>query len=85
MSNRHCAAVLLITTPCSHRPAENDKEKTYEPPDGNTITVGAESFRYAEVLFQPSLAVRDQRHDTSFQCFMKRDVATRKELYTSVV
>ena len=50
-----------------------------------TITVGAERFRYAEVLFQPSLELRDQRHDTSFQCFMKCDVATRKELYTSVV
>merc|ERR1712085_176426 len=31
-----------------------DKEKTYELPDGNIITVGSERFRCPEVLFQPS-------------------------------
>merc|ERR1711959_494084 len=31
-----------------------DKEKTYELPDGNVITVGNERFRTPEVLFQPS-------------------------------
>jgi len=33
----------------------SDKEKTYELPDGNIITVGSERFRCPEVLFQPSL------------------------------
>ena len=60
MSKRNCATLLLITTPCSHRPSENDKD-TYELSDGKTITVGAERVRYAEVLFQPSLTVRGQR------------------------
>merc|ERR1712204_76112 len=32
----------------------SDKEKTYELPDGNIITVGSERFRCPEVLFQPS-------------------------------
>merc|ERR1711907_759184 len=32
----------------------SDKEKTYELPDGNIITVGNERFRCPEVLFQPS-------------------------------
>merc|ERR1711941_160380 len=31
----------------------SDKEKTYELPDGNIITVGSERFRCPEVLFQP--------------------------------
>merc|ERR1712194_365664 len=32
----------------------SDKEKTYELPDGNIITVGSERFRCPEVMFQPS-------------------------------
>merc|ERR1712178_452226 len=33
----------------------SDKDKTYELPDGNIVTVGSERFRCPEVLFQPSL------------------------------
>ena len=36
--------------------AGSDKEKTYELPDGNIITVGADDFHYTEVLFQPSFS-----------------------------
>jgi actin beta/gamma 1 len=36
----------------------SDKEKTYELPDGNIITVGSERFRCPEVLFQPSFVVK---------------------------
>merc|ERR1719410_540138 len=32
-----------------------DKEKTYEFPSGNTITIASERFKCPEVLFQPSL------------------------------
>ena len=32
----------------------SDKEKTYELPDGNIITVGAERFRCPEARVQPS-------------------------------
>jgi len=32
----------------------SDKEKIYELPDGNSITVGSERFRCPEVFFQPS-------------------------------
>merc|ERR1719469_74589 len=48
----------------------SDKEKTYELPDGNIITVGSERFRCAEVTFQP---------------IMKCDVDIRKDLYANVV
>ena len=37
----------------------SDKEKTYELPDGNIITVGAERFRCPEVLFQPSFVGKE--------------------------
>ena len=55
----------------------SDKEKTYELPDGNIITVGSERFRCPEVLFQPSFVSKDAScslsgiHVTTFQSIMK--------------
>merc|ERR1712045_259186 len=65
----------------------SDKEKTYELPDGNIITVGSERFRCPEVLFQPSFVGKEASgiHDTTFQSIMKCDVDIRKDLYQNVV
>merc|ERR1712241_729770 len=65
----------------------SDKEKTYELPDGNIITVGSERFRCPEVLFQPSFIGKEASgvHDTTFQSIMKCDVDIRKDLYANVV
>merc|ERR1712242_555915 len=65
----------------------SDKEKTYELPDGNIITVGSERFRCPEVLFQPSFIGKEASgiHDTTFQSIMKCDVDIRKDLYATVV
>jgi len=65
----------------------SDKEKTYELPDGNIITVGNERFRCPEVLFQPSFLGKEASgiHDTCFQSIMKCDVDIRKDLYANVV
>merc|ERR1712060_732101 len=65
----------------------SDKEKTYELPDGNIITVGAERFRCPEVLFQPSFVGKEASgiHDTSFQSIMKCDCDIRQDMYSNVV
>jgi len=65
----------------------SDKEKTYELPDGNIITVGNERFRCPEVLFQPAMIGKEASgiHDTTFQSIMKCDVDIRKDLYGNVV
>jgi len=65
----------------------SDKEKTYELPDGNIITVGNERFRCPEVLFQPSMIGKEASgiHDTTFQSIMKCDVDIRKDLYGNIV
>merc|ERR1711977_808573 len=60
----------------------SDKEKTYELPDGNIITLGNERFRCPEVLFQPSLIGKEAAgiHDTTFHSIMKCDVDIRRDL-----
>merc|ERR1719158_1197391 len=65
----------------------SDKEKTYELPDGNIITLGNERFRCPEVLFQPSLIGKEASgiHDITFQSIMKCDVDLRRDLYANVV
>merc|ERR1712167_533975 len=58
----------------------SEKEKTYELPDGNVITVGNERFRPSFIGEEASGI-----HDTTFQSIMKCDVDIRKDLYGNVV
>jgi len=62
-------------------------EKSYELPDGNVIVLGAERFRCAEVLFQPSFIGREASgiHECTFMTIMKCDVDIRKDLYANIV
>ena len=64
-----------------------DIEQNYELPDGQIITVGAERFRCAEALFQPSFIGNDSEgiHKLAFESIMKCDVDIRKDLYANIV
>ena len=59
----------------------------YELPDGNSITVGAERFRCAEVLFNPSMIGLEQDgiQHLLYTSIMKCDVDIRKDLYANIV
>ena len=65
-----------------HKPtAEMKKKKTYELPDRNIISVGAERAHCVDILFQPSFIGKETSgcHDTSFQIIMMRDIDIRKK------
>jgi actin-related protein len=82
-----CYIALDFDTEMKAASESSDKEKTYELPDGNIITVGSERFRCPEVLFQPSLVGKEASgiHDTIFQSIMKCDVDIRRDLYSNIV
>ncbi|KAD3640347.1 hypothetical protein E3N88_29570 [Mikania micrantha] len=62
-------------------------EKSYKLPDGEVITIGAERFRCAEALFQPSLIKMeaDGIHEITYKSIMKTDVDIRKDLYRNII
>ena len=67
--------------------AKKNKTKTFERPDRNIISVGAERFHSVERLFQPSFSGKEASgfHNTSFKCNTKCDADIRKNLYPNVV
>jgi len=65
----------------------SDIDKNFELPDGQVITVGAERFRCAEVLFQPNMIGKEQEgiHKLAYNSIMDCDIDIRRDLYTNTV
>ena len=87
MSRIFLNVALHYDTELKSTSESSDRENTYESPDGNIITVGAERFRCAEMLFQPSFIGKEASriHDTSFPSTVKCDADSCKDLHANVV
>lgn len=66
---------------------ESTSERYFQLPNGKSITIGNESFRCAEALFQPLLLDLESSgiHQSLFDSIMKSDIDVRKELFSNVV
>lgn len=62
-------------------------EKSYEMPDGATLTIGNERFRCPEALFQPSMIGVEGAGvaEMTYNSIMKCDVDIRRDLYQNIV
>jgi len=62
-------------------------EVEYDLPDGSKMTIGAERFRCAELLFKPSFIGSEMTgiHETTFNSIQKCDIDIRKDLYSNIV
>jgi actin len=62
-------------------------DKNYQLPDGSEISISNERFRCAEVLFQPSLILKELPGipECIYQTIMQCDIDARRDFYRSIV
>jgi actin len=67
--------------------SNSDIERTYEPPDGNVLTVENERFHCHKMLSKPH--INNMEYDgidkTLFDSIITCDVDVRKDLYANIV
>jgi len=82
-----CYVALDFNEEMNKSRTSSDIEKTYEMPDGSTVTLGNERFRAPEALFQPSLLGLDIDgiDETTYKSIMKCDLDIRRDLYGNIV
>jgi len=87
VKEKHCFVSEDFEADMARADQSTEFEKTYELPDGNTITISTERFRAPECLFQPSLIGKEEAgvHKLTYNSIMKCDIDIRKDLYQNIV
>ncbi|KNG81394.1 Actin-1 [Aspergillus nomiae NRRL 13137] len=82
MKEKHC-----FVAPNFDQESQRTAQQSYELPDGQTIEMGAETFRAPEVLFQPFMLGLDIHgiHQHAYDSIFKCDLDIRRDLYGNVV
>merc|ERR1740116_420200 len=72
-----CYVAMDYDSELASADTDSDLEKSYELPDGETITIAAERFRCPEVLFQPNFIGKEQAgiHSLTYDSIQKYDTA----------
>jgi len=87
VKEKHCFVSEDYEADLAKADQSTEFEKTYELPDGNTITISTERFRAPEGLFKPSMIGKEEAgvHKLTYNSIMKCDIDIRKDLYQNIV
>jgi len=87
VKEKHCFVSEDYEADLAKADQSTEFEKTYELPDGNTITISTERFRAPECLFNPSMIGKEEAgvHKLTYNSIMKCDIDIRKDLYQNIV
>lgn len=87
IKEKKCYVALDFESEMKAFAENNDKDTTFELPDGQIITFGNQQIRCPEVIFSPGVLGKDFNgiHHASYNCVQKCDIDVRRDLYENII